>query len=312
MRSRAEIVEQRLEQLHRLVRHEERAVEQVDPDDAERFGLRRVVVVEHAHVQDDLARLVARMSLELHAHPAVTFVRAPEALRGHGVGEREKRRRLAARFLQPLDVQLILVVEHRLEPRAVHVTLGVAVDRVTHRHVVGGDALGDRPGSRAGAKEPAHDLLSCPDLGERPVTTRIEVNGERFLAGCERAALGLGSHGKPHRARGYHAVVSPFSVVKQESHSFVFPASSEHMFGRVARAGQQCFRTSFDEPIRLTGRTTSPCRSVRCVGSVASVLTRAEWVGYEARHEPGIDWAHCRRLLARRGLRGSAVGLRTS
>ena len=49
-------VEQALDQLLRLVVLEERAVQQVDADDAERLLLQRRLGVEHPHVQDDLAR----------------------------------------------------------------------------------------------------------------------------------------------------------------------------------------------------------------------------------------------------------------
>ena len=79
-----------------LVVLEERAVQQVDADDAERLLLQRGLDVEHPDVQDDLARLVARVGLELDAHPAVALVAAPEAAGDHGVGEGEERGRVAA------------------------------------------------------------------------------------------------------------------------------------------------------------------------------------------------------------------------
>ena len=99
----------------RLVVLEERAVQQVDADDAERLLLQRGLGVEHPHVQDDLARLVARVRLELHAHPAVALVAAPVAARDDGVGEGEERRVVAALVAEPLEVELELVVEHRLQ-----------------------------------------------------------------------------------------------------------------------------------------------------------------------------------------------------
>ena len=76
MRSVRQVVEQRLDQLLGLVVEEERAVEQVHADDAERLLLQRVLRVEHADVDDDLAVVVARVRLEADAHPAVALVGA--------------------------------------------------------------------------------------------------------------------------------------------------------------------------------------------------------------------------------------------
>ena len=60
IRSRVEAVEQRFHhQLGRVVQ-EERAEQQVDADDAERFLLQRVLVVEHADMDGDLAVFIPR------------------------------------------------------------------------------------------------------------------------------------------------------------------------------------------------------------------------------------------------------------
>ena len=110
--SGGKVVEQRLNQPLRLVVEEKGAVEQVYAHDAERLLLQRVFGVEHPHVDDDLAVLVARMGLEPHAHPAVTFVGAFEIARRNRIGEDEKRGRVAARLAQPADVEIVLVVQH--------------------------------------------------------------------------------------------------------------------------------------------------------------------------------------------------------
>ena len=102
-------VEQALDQLVRLVVLEERPVQQVHPDDPERLLLRERLDVEHPHVHDDLARLVVRLGLELHAHPAVALVAAAEAARHHRVGEGEEAVLVAALVVQPLDVELELL-----------------------------------------------------------------------------------------------------------------------------------------------------------------------------------------------------------
>ena len=137
--------------------------------------------VEHPHVHDDLARLVVRLGLELHAHPAVALVAAPVAAGHDRVGEREEAVVVTALVVEPLDVELELVVEHALEPPGGHVPVRLAVDGVADGHVVGGDRLRDGARGAAHPEEPAHDLLAGPDLGDRPVPARIEVDAQRLL-----------------------------------------------------------------------------------------------------------------------------------
>jgi len=174
-------VKQALDQPFRLVMLEERAVKHVHPDDAKRLLLQPGLDVEHPDVHDDLARLVVRLGLELHAHPAVALVAAAVAPRHHGVGEREEAVRVAAVVVEPLDVELELLVEHPLQPAHGHVPLCLAVDRVADGHVVGGD--GFRHGTRGAAdpEEPADYLLAGPDLRDRPVPARVQVDPQRFL-----------------------------------------------------------------------------------------------------------------------------------
>jgi hypothetical protein len=179
--ARRQAVEQALDQLVRLVVLEEGPVEQVHPDDPERLLLRERLHVEHPHVHDDLAWLVVRLGLELHAHPAMALVAAAETARHHRVGEREKAVLVAALVVQSVDVELELVVEHALQPPGRDVAVHLAVDGVADRHVVGGDRLSDRAGRAAHPEEPAHDLLARPDLGDRSVPARIEVDPQRLL-----------------------------------------------------------------------------------------------------------------------------------
>ena len=75
----------------------------------------------------------ARLGLEPDAQPAVALLLARVAPGGHGVGEHEELRRGPARRVQPLQQQVPLVVEHRLQALAAHVALRRAVDRVAHR-----------------------------------------------------------------------------------------------------------------------------------------------------------------------------------
>jgi len=78
--------------------------------------------------------------------------------------------------LKPLDVELEFLVEHALQPPDGYVPLGLAVDRVADRHVVGGDGLGDGTRGPPDAEEPADDLLAGADLRDGPVPARIQVD----------------------------------------------------------------------------------------------------------------------------------------
>ena len=174
-------VQQALDQPLRLVMLEERAVQQVHPDDAERLLLQPGLDVEHPNVHDDLAGLVVRLGLELDAHPAVAFVATPEAARHHRVGEREEAAGVAALVAEPLDVELEFLVQHALQPPDGDVPVRLAVDGVADRHVVGRDGLGDGARGAADPEEPAHHFLAGPDLRDRPVPARIQVDAQRLL-----------------------------------------------------------------------------------------------------------------------------------
>ena len=119
----------------------------------------------------------------------MTLVVAVEAACRDGVGEGEEGRRVAAALAQALAVELVLVVEHRLETLAADVALARPVDRIAHLHVVGGDALGDRARRRPGAKEPAHHLLAGADLGEGAVAPIVEIDGERLVPRFARTRI---------------------------------------------------------------------------------------------------------------------------
>ena len=178
-------VEQALDEPLGLVVVEERAVQQVDADDAERLLLQRRLGVEHPHVQDDLAGLVARVRLELHAHPAVALVAAAVAARDHRVGEGEERGLVAALVAEPVQVELELAVQHRLQPAHRDVAVGLAVDGVADRHVVRRHRLGDRARPR---RRPGRTSARPP--GRRRSrrwcrTSGVEVDLQRLL---QRAA----------------------------------------------------------------------------------------------------------------------------
>ena len=68
-----------------------RAVNQVHSDNPERFLLLDVRIIEHAHMNDDLARFAATFLLKSNPEPAVRFVVVSETARRHRVGKNKKR-----------------------------------------------------------------------------------------------------------------------------------------------------------------------------------------------------------------------------
>ncbi len=178
-----EPVEEALDEALGVVPLEEGPVEQVDTDDAERLLLEGCLGIEHPDMQGDLVGLVTGMGLELDPHPAVALVVPLEAAGHHGVGEGEERRAVAPGVTQAVEVELELVVQHRLQPGHGDIPVGGAVDGVADGHVVGRHRLGDRPGGAAGPEEPAHHLLTGPDLGDGAVPTGVEVDAQGLLVG---------------------------------------------------------------------------------------------------------------------------------
>ena len=119
---------------------------------------------------------------------------------GHNsVGEGEERRGVAALFTQALQVELVLMIQHRLETSGRHVPVGLAVDGVAHRHVVSRDRLGDRACCAADPKEPARHFLARTDLGDGAVPARIEVDPQRLLMGVFADVDGHRTPGLPPR-----------------------------------------------------------------------------------------------------------------
>src|ERR1039457_4606886 len=93
----------------------ERSIKEIHADHAQRFLLVDVRLVEHAHVNDDLARVAARLCLKTNAKPAVRFVVLLETARCHRVGENEKCSLIAKFGIEPFDQKIVLVVEHCLQ-----------------------------------------------------------------------------------------------------------------------------------------------------------------------------------------------------
>ena len=176
-----EPVEQRADELFRALVQIKRAMDEVDADDAQRLLLLDVLLVQHAHVDDDLVRFRARVRLVADAHPAVALAGVVVGLGGHGVGKGKKARPPAALVRQPLDEQIVLVFEHLVEPLAADVARTGPVDGVGKRHVVGRDRLGDGARRAADVEKLPRDLLARADFREGAVLRGVEIDLERLF-----------------------------------------------------------------------------------------------------------------------------------
>ncbi len=168
---------------------EKGGVEQIDAHDAQSLLLQVVFTIEHADVDNDLAVVVPRVGLKFYAHPAVALVGALIVAGRHRVGEGEESRAVAARRLQPFQVEAVLVIEHALQALARDVALAAAVNRVADGHVIGGDGLGDRSRRGAHLEKPARHFLPGADFGEGAVKQRVEVDLQRFLVRAQFRAF---------------------------------------------------------------------------------------------------------------------------
>src|SRR2546430_17682647 len=73
------------------------------------------------------------------------------------------------------------MVEHRLQPDSAHIPVCGAVNGIAERHIVCRHRLGDRASCAAHVKKPARHLLSCANLGKRPVLLAVEIYLKRLL-----------------------------------------------------------------------------------------------------------------------------------
>ena len=132
-------------------------------------------------MERDLRWRVHRPVLELQTDPSMPLLVTGVAARGYGVGEREEGRPVASDAVEALHQQLVLVVQHRLQPLLADVPLRGPVDRVADLHVIGRDGLRDRARGPADVEEPAHHFLARADLGEGSVDRRVDVDLQRFV-----------------------------------------------------------------------------------------------------------------------------------
>ena len=191
----------------------ERPVDQVDAQHAQRLLLARILLVPHAGVDDDFRRPRPRLCLEPDAQPALPLLLAGEAPGGHRISEHEELRRGAACSFQPLKQQAPFVIQHGLQALPADVAPGRAIDGVGYCHIVCGNRLGDGGGRAPDMKEPAGNLLTRADLGNRSVPGRIDVDAERLVMSAQRVHPHDKSMHQPHRNGQRGADSSPLQPV---------------------------------------------------------------------------------------------------
>src|SRR5206468_8513144 len=96
------------------------------------------------------------------------------------VGKNEERAFVPRCFFETLQQEIVLVVEHRVQPDSTYVAIGWSVNRVAESHVVSRHRLGDCAGRAADMEETARHFLAGADLGESAVLLPIEINLERL------------------------------------------------------------------------------------------------------------------------------------
>src|SRR5207244_12188855 len=87
-----------------------RAIDQIDADRAKRFLLPNVLLIEHAHVDENFGSFRSGVGLKADAEPAI----AAFPPRRDGVGENEESGPSSALFRQSLAKQVVLIIEHRM------------------------------------------------------------------------------------------------------------------------------------------------------------------------------------------------------
>src|SRR5437868_2889605 len=144
----------------------EGTVDQIDPDNAERFLLIDVCLVKHADVNNNLARFTAVLGLKADPEPAMRFAMLLKTSCRHRIGKHEEGTLMTELLVQPLDQQTVFVIEHCLQTLAADVTIGRPINRVAKCHVISGHCLRDCPRSAADVEEASGYFLTGANLGE--------------------------------------------------------------------------------------------------------------------------------------------------
>jgi len=152
------------------------SINKIYPHNAQGILLECVRPVQHPHVNQDLTALVPGMSLKFHPEPAVAFVRSMEISCGNRVCKSEKGGGISSIKLKALQIEILFISQHRLQPLATNITGTFPVNRITHLHIVGRNTFGNRPGCPSGLEKPPDNLLPGTNLRKSPVAPLIKID----------------------------------------------------------------------------------------------------------------------------------------
>src|SRR5260370_35498123 len=110
----------------------EGAVDEVDTDGSERFLLPDAFFVEHSDVDEDFGGIGTGLGLKTNAQPAIASLAAS----GDRICEGEKGDFSAAFVFEPLEEEIVFVIEHRAKGAAAGVAFGGALNGVADGHVI--------------------------------------------------------------------------------------------------------------------------------------------------------------------------------
>src|SRR5438552_14774041 len=100
------------------------AINQVYADNTKRFLLRHVRLVEHAHVNDDLAGFSAAFTLKTNTEPAMRLIVLLKTACCHRIGKNKKCALSAELLIETLDQKIVFVIEHGAETFSANVAIG--------------------------------------------------------------------------------------------------------------------------------------------------------------------------------------------
>src|SRR4029077_12537557 len=123
-----------------------------------------ILFIQHADMNDDLARFGARLALKTDTKPAVRFVVLFETAGSYRVSKHEEGAFVSDLIAEAFKQEAVLVIDHFLETLATDIAIGRSVYRIAESHVVSGHRLGNGPGCAADMKKTTRHLLPGSDF----------------------------------------------------------------------------------------------------------------------------------------------------
>ena len=100
----------------------------------------------------------------------------PEISCGTRVCKSEKGGGISSIKLKALQIEILFISQHRLQPLATNITGTFPVNRITHLHIVGRNTFGNRPSSPSSLEKPPDNLLPGTNLRKSPVAPLIKID----------------------------------------------------------------------------------------------------------------------------------------